>query len=90
MEMVNANAGLMRSDPDVIMIGEIRYIELASPPLKPPLQVMASGPPSTSSALCFRHHPRLREMGVPLRISMKTTRTQRPDLPASGSGPVSR
>ena len=65
MEMVNANAGLMRSDPDVIMIGEIRYIELASAAIEAALTGHGVWTTLHASS-AFGIIPRLREMGVPL------------------------
>ncbi len=63
--LLNALAGLMRSDPDVIMLGEIRYLEAASAAINAALtghSVYSTVHASSAIGIVARFH----EMGVPL------------------------
>lgn len=64
-ELVDSIAGLVRSDPDVIMIGEIRYREMAEAAINAALTghgVWTTLHASSAFGILIR----LREMGVPL------------------------
>ncbi|MBR6626252.1 MAG: Flp pilus assembly complex ATPase component TadA [Mailhella sp.] len=63
--LLNALAGLMRSDPDVIMLGEIRYEEAASAAIQAALtghSVYSTVHASSAIGIIARLH----EMGIPL------------------------
>jgi len=65
-EMVTAVAGFMRSDLDVGMIGEIRYLELALAAIESAMTGHGVWTTLHASS-AFGIIPRLREMGVPLK-----------------------
>lgn len=64
-ELVDSIAGLMRSDPDVIMIGEIRYREMAEAAITSALTGHSVWTTLHASS-AFGIITRLRKMGVPL------------------------